>query len=97
MPDPLHERLHRYLDSGTDQSLDSLALLRPFQVAALLDEDAMLRLMLQMHRRGDEPVFLRRLVRYAERRRPGLHRRYHSATAPLFSTLNHPQTFPDHG
>ena len=85
MPDPLLDTLQHYLD-GTS-SPGSLALLRPFQVAHLMDEDALLCLMLQMHRRGDEPVFLRRLVRYAQRRRPGLYRRYQAATAPLFSHL----------
>ena len=93
MPDPLRDTVQHYLDGAS--SPGSLALLRPFQVAALLDEDALLRLMLQMHRRGDEPVFLRRLVRYAERRRPGLHRRYHSATAPLFDAATLGGKLPD--
>ena len=52
-----------------------------------MGEEALLQLMLQMHRRGDEEAFLKRLTHYAERRRPGLYRRYQAATAPLFSHL----------
>ena len=89
----LHDTLSDYF-AGERHTPRSLALLRPFQVASLLEsadltsagsgEDALLSLMCELRRRGDEPVFLRRMERFAQTRRAEVFRRYQQAAQPLF-------------
>ena len=79
----LRTSLQGYLD-GTEPP-GSLALLRPYQVAQCLEGD-LLRFMLTLDERGDQPVLLRRLKRYAERTDAETYRRFESASVPLFST-----------
>ena len=91
MNQPLLDTLQRYL--AGEAAHEELALLRPYQVAACLRRsevggEDLCRFMLVLHKRGDQPTLLRRLVRYAQRREPDVLRRYESAAAPLFSTLN---------
>ena len=82
MNQTLRHTLQRYL--GGREEPGSLALLRPFLVAACLEE-GLLPFMLTLHARGDQPVLLQRLKRYTSIREPEIYRRFESATAPLFS------------
>ena len=91
---PLAKLLKDYL-AGEPTDRDSLALLRPFQVAAAMEHDLetdLIKLMLLLYRRRDQPTLLRRLVRFAETRRPATFRRYQAATTPLFA--DHPPSNP---
>ena len=85
----LDETLQRYRAGG--EPYDSLALLRPYLVAACLGDD-LAAFLLTLYRRADQPTLLRRLSRYAAARAPEAHRRFEAQAAPLFAQSLPPST-----